>query len=223
MSEVYVSENRVKALASFLGCEEDEITPQIPWGDDKIAVQFDAPGGEYLVLTDGEASFLAKEKILESAWCFQPHFLKSHFREEVFENAGDEDELMESLAEVTGRLCESANGLIKALIADKNEFVQDAIEADGRGHFISGYDGEEHEELVKGAHWEAIKGVLSQYEEDGMITAAIQGCDWKEAAPVLVCCDWLMEDADEETAKDVEEIRAWMGRGYRCFFIYRVN
>ena len=41
--------------------------------------------------------------------------------------------------------CESANDTILALIDDLDEFVQDAISSDGRGHFLSSYDGEEVE------------------------------------------------------------------------------
>lgn len=33
---------------------------------------------------------------------------------------------------------------------DKDALIEDAIRIDGRGHFISGYDGEEHEERVNG-------------------------------------------------------------------------
>jgi hypothetical protein len=42
-------------------------------------------------------------------------------------------------------LCEDANELVKAVIRDIDHFVKDAILSDGRGHFLSGYDGEENE------------------------------------------------------------------------------
>jgi hypothetical protein len=42
-------------------------------------------------------------------------------------------------------LCESANAIVKAIISDIDEFIQDAIDSDGRGHFINSYDGEENE------------------------------------------------------------------------------
>lgn len=41
--------------------------------------------------------------------------------------------------------CEGANGLVYALIDNIDEFIEDAIIADGRGHFISYYDGVENE------------------------------------------------------------------------------
>ena len=42
-------------------------------------------------------------------------------------------------------LCESANDIVAAMVDDVEEFCNDAIIADGRGHFISWYDGEEIE------------------------------------------------------------------------------
>jgi hypothetical protein len=44
------------------------------------------------------------------------------------------------------KLCEDAAPLIEALIDDMDAFIRDAISADGRGHFLAGYDHEEHEE-----------------------------------------------------------------------------
>jgi uncharacterized UBP type Zn finger protein len=41
--------------------------------------------------------------------------------------------------------CESNNAVLTRLIGDVDHFVDDAIGADGRGHFLSGYDSEEHE------------------------------------------------------------------------------
>jgi hypothetical protein len=41
--------------------------------------------------------------------------------------------------------CEGCNEAIFALIGDFNHFVDDASAADGRGHFLSSYDGEEQE------------------------------------------------------------------------------
>jgi len=42
--------------------------------------------------------------------------------------------------------CESANEALKAMITDLDEFVEEAIGVDGRGHFLSTYDGAEEEE-----------------------------------------------------------------------------
>lgn len=41
-------------------------------------------------------------------------------------------------------LCEDANEIVKAMIGNNiSLFLENAIKADGRGHFLSRYDGEE--------------------------------------------------------------------------------
>ena len=96
-------------------------------------------GTEYLVLTDSEADDLARECILDSLWAFNANFIASHT-----EN-GLDDDAVEALAEMQGKLGESANSIVKALIVDLDHFVNDAIMSDGRGHFITSYDGQEIE------------------------------------------------------------------------------
>ena len=100
-------------------------------------------GEEYLVLTDKEADNKAREYILDSLWAFNADFIFAH--SDAFVNLSDweRDEAIKSLTEMQGKLCESANGLVRCLIADIDEFVDDAIVADGRGHFLSFYDGVE--------------------------------------------------------------------------------
>lgn len=92
---------------------------------------------EYRVLTDEEADVAARENILESVWAFNKSFLDSH-SEAIAEM--DED-VFKKIQE----MCESANKTILRLIDDVDHFVDDAITCDGRGHFLSGYDGEENE------------------------------------------------------------------------------
>jgi len=53
----------------------------------------------------------------------------------------------------TANNCESNNDTIYNLIEkldDIDSFVSAAISADGRGHFMSSYDGNENEETVNG-------------------------------------------------------------------------
>lgn len=95
---------------------------------------------DYLVLTDEEADEKAKEYILDSVWAFTPSFLASF--------TGFDIEVFEAIQN-NGR-CESNNSAILSMIEDEDEFVSDAISADGRGHFMSTYDGEENEETVNG-------------------------------------------------------------------------
>lgn len=106
---------------------------------------FEIIGNEYKVLTDEEADEAARETIINELWAFNADFIITHTE---FWNTCTENEWHEAvkaLEEMQRRLCESANAIIKALIADLDEFIEDAIDADGRGHFLSLYDGEEYE------------------------------------------------------------------------------
>ena len=91
---------------------------------------------EYLVLTDEEADEKTKEYILDSVWAFSKSFLDAH-SEAIAEM---DDDVFKKIQE----MCEGANKTILRLIDDVDHFVEDAIAADGRGHFLSGYDGEEN-------------------------------------------------------------------------------
>lgn len=126
---------KINTLANYLECEEEEIT-QSEYNKNL----FEYGREEYLVLTDEEADEEVKNYIEESVWAFNASFILDH--------AGIDwnNRIEKSLQKIQGELCESANELLKAIIKDFDEFVQDAIEADGRGHFLAGYDGEEIEE-----------------------------------------------------------------------------
>jgi hypothetical protein len=125
---------RIHALAKHLSCEVNDISIA-RYGDNT----FDAEGGEYLVLTDCEADELAAERIIESLWAFNAEFISSHTKH------GFDDVQLSAIKEMQGRLCESANSIVEALIVDLDQFILDAISCDGRGHFISSYDGDENE------------------------------------------------------------------------------
>lgn len=125
---------RIHALAKHLQCDAGDISPA-RYGDNR----YDAEGSEYLVLTEDEADELAAKHICESLWAFNAEFIGSHTKH------GLDDEQIEALKEMQGKLCESANFIVEALIEDLDHFIEDAIRCDGRGHFISSYDGEEHE------------------------------------------------------------------------------
>jgi hypothetical protein len=93
---------------------------------------------EYLVLTDEEADEKTTEYIMDSLWAFRPEFIANHSN---IKN----NEAIKALEKMQETLCEDANELVRAIIKDIDRFVKDAICADGRGHFLSGYDGEENE------------------------------------------------------------------------------
>lgn len=92
---------------------------------------------EYLVLTDKEANEITKQYIRDSAWAFNASFIIEHSKLPY--------EAEEMLKSFQSAKCESANETVLALIEDFDTFVEDAISSDGRGHFLSQYDGEEIE------------------------------------------------------------------------------
>ena len=124
---------KTKVLADFLQISKDEAQNLIDNGD-------------YLVLTDEEANEKAEEEILNSLWAFNADFILQHCKNADSMDCYEWDSAVEALRDAQVKSCESLNGLCRALIDDIDEFVEDAINADGRGHFISWYDGEEKEQ-----------------------------------------------------------------------------
>lgn len=90
--------------------------------------------GDYLVLTDAEANSACRESILTSLWAFNADFLAAHSK------VADSETF-----ELLQTKFEDANNAIARLINNLDIFVKDAILADGRGHFLAGYDGDETE------------------------------------------------------------------------------
>ena len=126
---------RAVALATCLGIDLSEVS-QNNWSKDT----FEVGRAEYLVLTDDEANERAAEYIKETLWAFNVDFLASHFSADL-----DADALA-ALKEMQGTRCESANPLLLALVKDFDHLVEDAIASDGRGRFMSPYNGEELEQ-----------------------------------------------------------------------------
>lgn len=81
--------------------------------------------------------------------CIRADFILEHT--DFYRNSTEsEDQIfINSIKVMQNTLCENANSLVYAMIEDIDTFIEDAIEADGRGHFISMYDGEEIEQKVK--------------------------------------------------------------------------
>lgn len=94
-------------------------------------------GTLWLVGSEREADKAAKEYVLDSLWAFRASFIA---------NFADLDDATEKAIEKMQReMSEDANPLIRRIIGESNlnKFVKTAIQADGRGHFLSPYDGEE--------------------------------------------------------------------------------
>ena len=98
---------------------------------------FKANGSEYAVGTDSEADEACKAYIKDSIWAFNAEFIVG----ECGLPCGTE-EAIKALQEK----CESANEPILAMVKGScglDSFVESAISADGRGHFLASYDGAE--------------------------------------------------------------------------------
>jgi hypothetical protein len=129
------SEQRV--AAEFLECEPDELTLM---SYDHYGMNIYEYGKkEVAVGTDEEAQAAASEAIKSSLWAFNADFIGWHTKN------GLSTEAEKALKEMQGKLCESANDIVEALIDDLDKFIEDAISSDGRGQFLSPYDSEEYE------------------------------------------------------------------------------
>jgi hypothetical protein len=95
--------------------------------------------GEYMVCTDETANGACKGQILSSLWAFNADFLSGV--------TGLDSQVFSKLS----ALCEDANDAVSALVKSTcgiDYLVEQAIAADGRGHVLSSYDGEENEYRV---------------------------------------------------------------------------
>lgn len=135
----------VLALCQHLDCQPDDLELQ-EYDHYGLSV-YDAKGGaEYAIGTDAEATEAAERNIADSVWAFRASF--------ILDECGLPDELEEGIRAAQEKQCESANDWITSLIEKSCEggmkaFAESAISADGRGHFMSSYDGEENEETVE--------------------------------------------------------------------------
>jgi hypothetical protein len=99
----------------------------------------DSDGEEYAVAdTDDEAQTAAVECARESLWAFNTEYLGGEL--------GWESNQITSIKKMQSELCEDAQPIILQLLGDKaEEILTNAVDMDGRGHFLSGYDGEERD------------------------------------------------------------------------------
>lgn len=133
--------NKKKALALFLKVEAKEIKNS----SYNLENCFEYGSEEYMVLTDEEASEAVTENIKESLWAFNSDF--------IIEECGLDMSGVDSLQKMQEETCEGSNDFILSLIKKTcglDHFVEAAANIDGRGHFLSGYDGKENEETVAG-------------------------------------------------------------------------
>jgi len=109
--------NPIDLLAKHLECDVDDIDQD-----------------NWLIVTDSGADEKCKEEILSLVWAFRPSFLSAHSC------------LSENMIKLIQEKClEDCNEELKGTIEDLEHFVNDAVNSDGRGHFLSHYDGNEIE------------------------------------------------------------------------------
>ena len=129
------------ALAAHFEIERDE--------DGDLAIEeqsydhhglklYEIDGTEYAIGTDDEANSAVTDAIKQSLWAFNSDFL------------AEQTGLPEQVFSFREQLYEDANGALEVLVekcADDGleGFVDAAVGADGRGHHLAQYDGEEIE------------------------------------------------------------------------------
>jgi len=112
----------IKALANYFNIDADDI-------EELSDNEFGIGHSVYMVLSDKEADKRVTEYIKDSVWAFRPEFIIDH------SNLPDEAiEMVQSFQETKS---DGANETILSLIIDIKDFVEDAIAADGRGHFLA--------------------------------------------------------------------------------------
>ena len=134
--EIDIDDSKLEAFTKFCArhdIDTDTITKSVFHG-----VSFECEDGEYYILTDMEAHEMCKDYIEETLWAFNASFLSAHMK-------ADDDAIR---ALQNSGQCESLNPFLLSAIEDFDHFVNDAIMSDGRGHFLSSYDGEEHSETA---------------------------------------------------------------------------
>lgn len=131
-------EEYVIALAEEIGESPADITEE-SWECYGLKV-LSCGRAEYAIGTDEEADAACREYVESSAWAFNASF--------VLSECGLPLELEDAIQAFQSKECESANDAIVALIekaCGMEAFTESAIAADGRGHFLASYDGEEME------------------------------------------------------------------------------
>lgn len=93
--------------------------------------------GEFAVGTEEEVDAAVRECVRESLWAFRPEFLANYTPD------GVDAEILGIIIEMK---CEDATEIIAKLVDERlGKLIDDAVASDGRGHFLSSWDGEERD------------------------------------------------------------------------------
>lgn len=139
---------RVRALCAFLDCAPDDLKRE-SYAHYGLPL-YSTGKREFAIGTDAEADAAAAVNIKDSIWAFNASF--------ILEQCGLPLDLEECIKTYQEKKCESANDSLLALVEKcaatrsgagdgLKEFTAAAVSADGRGHFLSGYDGNENEQV----------------------------------------------------------------------------
>lgn len=134
IEKVDLDDNRALVLLSYLRHDGNEVSPEDL--EDTGTNCWEFGRAEYRVLDESEADEACGEYIEQSLWAFNSDFLANmtNLPEEVFTALSDK--------------CEDGNDAVYRIVKSTcgiDKFVNAAVSADGRGHFLSQYDGNEYE------------------------------------------------------------------------------
>jgi hypothetical protein len=97
--------------------------------------------GDYAIGTEEKADEATAEYIKNTLWAFNSDFIAGY----AYVEGTRKEELKKAIELLRDNIYEEANPFIMAFIDNIDDFVAGAIQVDGRGHFLSSYDGWEIE------------------------------------------------------------------------------
>lgn len=124
-------------------CDSEMTRATDDWDYDTDRCEFSRGDESYKVMDANEVDDAVSDYVRDSVWAFNAGFIVSHCNLPW--------EMEEMIAAYQSEKSESANEMLLALInkcGDFDEFVKQAIREDGAAHFLSSYDGEEHEVFI---------------------------------------------------------------------------
>ena len=137
-----------EAASKILGCGVDDVECLTY---DHYGLRIFSNGGEeYAIGSDEEGDKAINQYIQDSVWTFRPEFIASHTK------AGATNGMIKAITALQ-ESCEDCNEDLKSLIENLDDFIEDAVSADGRGMFLSPYDNEEQEIKIDGEYFYAYR------------------------------------------------------------------
>jgi hypothetical protein len=132
-----IENDTLTAVYDYLGIKLEGIAELQEYDHHGLAV-YEIEGQRYALGTDQEANKAARRYIEGNVWAFKAEF--------ILDCCGLPISAGESLAKMQYEACEDANNFLLAVIKKTcgfDYFYKEAIESEGRGHFLASYDGEE--------------------------------------------------------------------------------